>query len=304
MEMNFSILVLVSLPEAFLNLILILLAAERKNRLKISKSNIMRFFISLTLMLTASWFLRPLAPDPAFNILFHIIAYVMIITVVYRINLGTVFLSVIIISILMITIENAYIPFIIAYKIKNLTTFFSSNPTLLTCSLPERILQCLAIYLLWKYNEAFVITRINKRIRAIFIICNLIFIFAQAYFSNIFAAYFSSLSLVHQILYALVLVILLFAFDFLIFTLIYLTVKDVMRHGYNRYLELEENAKYAFSKIYSLIKEKKDVEGAVSLLEELIGVDEYKDEINRIGGEMDEGEISTTKNGRDLQINS
>lgn len=301
MEMNVFILFFVSLPEAFLNLILILLVSERKSRLEISRPNVVRFSATLALMLAASWFLRPLAPSPAFNMLFHIAAYLLIITLVYKINLGTVFLSVIMVMLFILTIENTFIPFIIAYKIKDLSAFFGNNATILVCSLPDRILQCLAVFLLWKYNEVFLITRINKKIRAVFIACNLIFIFAQAYFSSIYAAYFGSLSLAHQISYALVLVILLIAFDLLVFTLVYLTVKGVMLHGYSRYRELEDNAKYAFNEVYNLLKCRNDTGGAVSLLEELIGKEEKQEEINKTEVRKDGEKISTTENGGGLQ---
>jgi len=65
----------------------------------------------------------------------------------------------------------------------------------------------------------------------------------------------------------------------------HITVKGVMIHGYNRYLELEDNAKFAFNEVYNLLKDKNDVKGAANLLEELIGKEENKNEKNRNGGE-------------------
>ncbi len=277
MEMNTFMLLLVSLPEAFLNLMLILLFAGQKNCLKLKQQNIIKFCITLVLMLVSTWFIRPLAPNIVVNTLCTTVAYIVIFLIVYRLNVGIIALSVTSILLYILAIENTYIPFVIAYHAKNLTEFFGSNLTLLLCSIPERVLQVLAIALLWKYNEALVITSINKKFRMILIPCNIIIFSTEEFFSNIFVKFFNSFSFFEQIIYAVVLLMLILAFNTLIFAYMYIALKGVMILGFNRYQklenkyqELEDNAQFAFDEVYQLLKNN-NTENAVTMLEELLG---------------------------------
>lgn len=277
MAINTFMLLFISLPEAFLNLILILLFAGQKNRLSINQQNIMKFSITLLLMLVSTWFIRSLSPNVAVNALCTTAAYIVILLIVYRINVGITALSVTTIFLYIVAIENTYIPFIITYHAKNLTEFFGSNLTLFLCAIPERILQVLAIALLWKYNDVLEITRINKKFLRILIICNLIIYSSEEFFSYIFVQNFNNYSFLVQIIYAIVLLMLILAFNVLIFAFMYIALKGVMILGFNRYhelenkyRELEDNAQYGFEKIYEHLKNN-DNENAMNMLEELLG---------------------------------
>lgn len=279
MIMNATILIFVSLPEAFLNLMIILLFAGARGRLKINKPNGIRFIIALALMLTASWFIRPIALNVVMNMTLHIIAYVLIITLIYWENVVKIAFSVALTLLIYSAVENSYIPLIIAYVSKGIDSFFKNIPLLILYSLPYRMAQIAAIILLYKTNIIMVISKVNRKFRQIFAACFIILIFLEYYFSYIFGLYFDKMHIVHQMTYSITLFVMLIVFNILILKFIDVAVRGVVTKGFQQYTELEENAKHAFLEVHKLLKNN-NVNAAIKLLEELTE-DEEKQTVTR-----------------------
>ncbi|OGO82409.1 MAG: hypothetical protein A2Y21_07740 [Clostridiales bacterium GWC2_40_7] len=268
MVMNLYILFLVSLPEAFLNLIIILIFAGQKEKLKINRQNVIRFIVSLVAMLTASYIIRPLIPNiPVINIILHSLAYIIILTIVYRLKLIYSILSILFAELLMTTFENMYVPFIIAYISKGIENFSRDYQLYVIYAIPTRIFQVLVIAYLWKY-EILMASKINRSFHKAFILSIIILVTIENFIAYIFYTMFNTLSLTHQILFAVALVLMILTSNFIMFASIYIAIGKIIQNGYTRYNDLEENAKVAFDIIRKLIKADKASE-AIEIIDNL-----------------------------------
>ncbi len=265
--MNLYILFLVSLPEAFLNLIIFLLFAGEKKYLTINRSNVIRFTVTLVVMLTATYVIRPLIPNiVVISIISHAIVYIFIITLVYKIKLIYSVLSVLFTALLFSTIENIFYPFVVAYT-GGLENYSENYQIILLYAMPTRIVQILAILYLWKY-EILLVTKISKQFHKVFILLSFILVIIEYYFAYIFSTIFGTMYLMQQILFAIALVLLVLIFNFLMFKAIYITIGKIITNGFSQYKELEENAKLAFDTINNLIKNNRTSE-AIEIIERL-----------------------------------
>lgn len=272
--MNVYILLLVSLPEAFLSLIQFLLFAGKKDKLKINKPNIIRFVISIVLMLGASNYIRPAAPNVAMNMALHITAYVVIITLIYRLNVPYAILGVAFTMLIYSSIENAYLPYIVAYISKgwgNLEKQYMLYPVF---ALPNTICRIIIVWFLWKY-EIFIVTRINKSFRKMFMYTTLILILVEYILFFLFNTYFDIMPLTHQIAFSITLVLMALGLNLLVFRLMHKVVVGLVQKGYEQYTDLEDAAKYAFNEIQKLVKEK-DYNGVDMLVDKIMGNENYK----------------------------
>ena len=278
MHIDLIILFLESLPEAAQNLIMILLFGDQKERLKPGKSNILRFVAAITLMLLASWILHPLAPNLMVNVVYHSAAYIVIVGVVYGMKPGTAAFSVTTLLSFVSAIENSFIPFVITYDMGGLQNFLNNDRIIILCSIVVRVIQGVAIYLLYKYEDVVDVRKISKPARRIFIILNIIALAAQVSFAQLYSDHFGSLSIYFQIIYAVIMLSMTIGLNMLIFALMHITIGQVAAHGYARFLqikvqsqntikEFEDDVKDTFDDIYSLLKEDRDVDGAISILE-------------------------------------
>lgn len=267
--MNLYILFIISLPEAFFNLIIFLLFAGARDKLKINKSNIIRFAVSLVSMLVASSIIRPVVPNVVVNMISHCLVYILIIMLVYGFRLSYASLSVVFTMLMFSSIENLYYPFIVAYISKGIDNYMKHFQWIALYAMPSRILQLGIILCLWKY-EILLVTKISKKFHKAFIISTFIMIIVEYFFAYSFANYFNTYSLSYQVIFAAMLVLMTIAFCFLIFQTVYVAIGDVLTRGFTKYMELEENAKLAFDIINELIKDNKTVE-AMALIKELKG---------------------------------
>jgi hypothetical protein len=258
---------LVSLPEAFLSLILFLLFAGEKEKLKFNVSNIIRFIGSLVLMLLASEFIRPKAPNVIVNMALHLLAYIIIILVVYRIKLSYAILSVGFAMLIYATAENAYVPYIVAYVYKGMDNFATGYLMYPVYSLPIRIAQLIAIWFFWKH-ETLLVTRINKRFHKDFIVSTLMLLLVEYFFLFLFYTYYEIMPLAHQIAFSIALCTMSIMFNLLVFRLVYNAVYGIVNSGYKHYLEFEEDVKNVLNEIQTLLKENKAYE-AIKLINEL-----------------------------------
>jgi hypothetical protein len=272
--MNIYILFLVSLPEAFLSLIQFLLFSGEKDKLKINKSNIIRFVISLVLMLVASNYIRPVSPNVAVNMALHIIAYVIILILVYRINIPYAVLCVAFTMMIYSTVENAYIPYIIAYISKGWDNFGKQYLLYPIYSLPITLCRIIIIWFLWNH-EILMVSKINKSFHKIFISTTLVLILTEYFVLFIFYTYFDKMALAHQIGFSITLLVMAIGLNLLVFRLIHKAVVGLIQKGYAQYSDLEDAAKYVFTEMQKMLKEK-NYDGANNIIDEIMGNEEQK----------------------------
>ncbi len=271
MVMNLYILFFVSLPDAVLNSFILLLFIGEKDKLKINAKNILRFTGAIALMITASWFIRPISGNVAINMTLHNIAYVIIFFGIYRLNIVYSALGVVFSSLVHSALENLYIPYIIAYAYKGMEAFSQDYHMYVLYSLPKQIVQVLIIKFLWN-NEILLITKINKYMHKIFVAFSFVLIFIEWFFVYIFYTYSNRMILYHQIIFSLCLLCMVILFNLLTFKLIYISIKGVVTKGYIKYTELEENTKFMLEELNQMLKANR-VDKALKLINELKGND-------------------------------
>lgn len=269
MVMNLYILLTVSLPEAFFNLIIILLFAGEKDRLKINKSNIIRFSISLTGMLVASCIIRPLVPNVVVNTALHTLSYILILTIMYKMNLFNTLFSIIFALLIFSTVENLYLPFIIAYVAKGMESFARNYYLYPAYAIPSRIVQLIIIYFLWKH-EILLVTRIDRQFHRIFVTSMTILLFVEYFLGYIFSSCFGNITFIQQITFSIALISAVIIFNLLVFKFIYIAVSGIIIKGYKQYAEFEDDVKFVFGKIQTMLEDNK-IHEAINLIKELEG---------------------------------
>ncbi len=267
MVMNLYMLLFVSLPEAFLNLAIVLIITGGKDNLRINRQNVIRFVTCLALMLTTSWFIRPIAPSIIINVILHTIAYLIIISIIYRLNVIYTLFGVAFAILVMSTVEVMFLPYVINYIFKGMENFQKAYHWYILLSLPHRIVQLLVIAFFWRY-EVLLLTRINRRFHSYFVTSFLLLAFVEHIFYFIFVTYSDKMSLAYQITYSLAMFTMVLVLNAFIFRFMYIAIGGVVVNGYNKYKELEEDAKFAFSEIRSLLIENK-VDEAINLIDDL-----------------------------------
>lgn len=271
MVMNLFILLLVSLPEAFLNLIMALLITGRKENLKINKQNVIRFLTALFFMLLSSYCIRPISPNIITSVAAHVIAYSLIIMFVYRMKLiyalfGTAFFYLVI----AIT-ESLYTPYVITYGFKGMANFQNAYHWYVLLSLPQRVVQIIVIALLWKH-EVLLITMINRQFHKVFLASFLLLTLGEYLLCYIFVAVFDMIPFVYQITLSVSLFIIAIVLNVMIFKLMYMVISHLIVKSYSKYNDLEDDVKFAFNEIRTLLLNNQ-VDEAVKLIDNLNGVD-------------------------------
>ncbi|GEM_PF-2541348 len=261
-------LVFISLPEAVLNMVLFLLFSGKKKRLELrNKENIAAAVITLVLMLLTTLTVRSFAPNVVINVLGHVVAYILIFTFVYRLDIRVSVFSISLITMLMTIIENLYIPFVIGYLIGNVEAFFSNQANLLLVSLPARVLQLLAILYMWKYHIVFVSVRLNRKLDVLLPVVMFGFCVPELCISFYFANAFANLNLTQQIIFSLAL-FLLMLMNLLILKLVFEVAKWAIEGGTRHYEELENASQWLFEKIDNYLQDG-DIDGAKNILNRL-----------------------------------
>lgn len=269
MVMNLYILFLVSLPEAFLNLIIALLITGQKDKLKLNRNNAVRFFATLFLMLLSSCIIRPISPNIITSVTLHIIAYTFIIMLVYRMKpvyalFGTAFFLMII-----AVTEALYTPYVITYGFKGMENFQNAYHWYVLLSLPQRVVQVIVISLLWKH-EVLLVTRISYKFHRMFVASFLVLTLGEYLFCYIFLAVFDLLPFVYQMALSISLLIIALILNILIFKLINMVISDLIVKSYNKYNDFENDVKFAFDEIRTMLINNQ-VDEAVKLIDDLNG---------------------------------
>ena len=274
MIINFYILFLVSLPLAVLDLAQFLLFTGNKNRLMLNKANIVRFAAAVFLMLIATYLIRSISPNVPINMLLHIIAYVIILLLVYRMNFQYAVLGVAFTMLIYSTIDNVTFPYIIKYFSKGLENFENQFVLYPLFTLPNFICSIIVIRLLWKY-EIHMLSKINSSFHKLYIKTALILIVIEYFLSFIFNNNSSEMSLGHQITFSAALLLLTVCMNLIIFNLYHKTIIGLVQKGYANYLDLEESARFAFTEIQKMLYEK-NYEEAINFIDELMEKEENK----------------------------
>lgn len=272
--MTIFTLLAVSLPEAFLNLVIVILIAGMRDCLKLGKRNTIRFLIALMFMVLSSAVIRPLisniVPNIVLSFLIHTLIYAVVIAIIYQMDFRKAFLSVLLMGFTFVTLEDAYVPFIIVYISKGIENMYKSGLHVLLYTLPERIVQVCLIVFLWRNQFALEVTKISRKFYNFFSIFVFVLCICELYSSFIFTQYFDKMTLEHQIIYSATLLAIIVVFYLLVYRFIYITVKGLITQGYKQYQELEEGAEKAINTVYNMLEEN-DVDSAKSFLKELIG---------------------------------
>lgn len=265
MVMNIYILLLVSLPEAFLNLIIALIITGRKENLELERYNITKFLSSLFLMLIASWVIRPLSPNVITSITLHVIAYSLILIIIYGMKpvyalFGTSFFLMII-----TTTEVLYTPYVITYVFNGMANFQNAYHWYVLLALPQRIVQVLAIVFLWKH-EVLLATRINRRFHRLFLASFLLLLFGEQLLYFVFISSFVKLQLVYQIIFSVSMFAIVVVLNVLMFKLIYTVIGGLIVKSFNKYNDFEEDVRFALNEIRTMLVNNK-VDEAVKLID-------------------------------------
>lgn len=269
MVMNLYILFLVSLPEAFLNLIIALLITERKENLKINKHNVIKVLTALSLMLLSSCIIRPISPNILTSVALHTIAYSMIIMSVYRMKLVYALFGIAFFLLVMTGSEVIYTPYVITYVFKGMADFQNAYHWYVLLSLPQRVIQVIVIAFLWKH-EVLLVTRINRQFHKLFIISFLLLSFGEYLSCYVFLAVFDMLPLAYQITFSVAMFIIVIVLNFIILKLIYTAINGLVVKSFHKYNDFENDVKFAFDEIRTLLVNNQ-VDEAIKLIDDLNG---------------------------------
>ena len=165
--MNLFNILTVSVPEAVLNVFVGLLVVGGKRFLKPGKANIFKMLLAVVLMVTSSVTFRAIMPDINIALLVNIIAYIIIIKSVYSVQWWKALTITIFFVGLLITIEGAYMPYCVAFILKNLNNLWSDDITRFIYVLPERLIQIAVVVSLWNWDIILVNLKKYKEIRLI-----------------------------------------------------------------------------------------------------------------------------------------
>lgn len=274
-------------PESILNLIIVILIAGLRDKLNLKKSgNLIQFISALFCMVLSSIVLSVLVEtNVVINYIYHIAAYAIIFSLIYKLDLRKALLSVLLMLFTFATLENSYYPFLVSYVSGGIEQYNNNLTHYILFSCITRTLQLGLIVFLIKNQYVFLLTRLDKKMHNIFTIFISFLLICETCVSYMYAFYFNQLSLQHQIIYGLVIVIMIVLYYALIYKVIYSSIKGVIIQGYKQYQMLEQGAEEAFKSVYSLLSND-DVDSAKNYISLLLGSDE---KINSNGGDKYEG---------------
>ncbi len=279
MHIDLFMLIFLSLPEFLLELPLILLISGEKEKLKFNAKNTIKFSMAIALMLSATWLIRPHVSNTVQSIACHTVAYVLIILVVYRIHPFRALLGVTWAILYVDTLENTFIPFVIAYISKGLNNFYGSNITLILVSLPVRTFQFLAVRYFYKNDEYLNAIRSEKKYSIIFAVSCYLMTLSEVFIAYVYYTYFDKFSFMVQLLFSCALLILMISFFMAIFGFIYIVVKkfanDVKcrdekqkQQSAIKIKRVNEKNHDTLKELYNILKNEKYTGDAIDLLEE------------------------------------
>lgn len=269
MVMNLYILLLVSLPEALLNLIMALLITGRKENLKLSKHNAVRFLASLFLMLFSTNIIRPVSSNILINVTLHVLAYTLILMFVYRMKLVYALFGIAFFFMIITTTEVLYTPYVINYVFKGMKNFQNGYLWYLPLSLPQRVVQVMVITFLWKH-DILLVTRINRKFHNFFLATFLLFGFGEQLLYFVFVSIFDKLQIVYQLAFSLAMFLMVLLLTILNIKLIYSLINGLVIKSFNKYNDFENDVKFAFNEIRTLLVNNQ-VDEAVKLIDDING---------------------------------
>lgn len=143
----------VSVPEAFLNIIIGMLIVGKKEYLSLNKANIIKLLLSIFCFVGSSWAFRSVFQIGALTVLPQIAIYITTLSLIYRMHVLRSFLCVLSMVAVLISIELTFVPMFFAYMQKTVREIYNSDILRLLGSLPERFVQIGMVASLWNISE-------------------------------------------------------------------------------------------------------------------------------------------------------
>jgi hypothetical protein len=177
------------------------------------------------------------------------------------------------------TIENIYIPFVITHVSKGLISFYGSSITLLLVSLPERLLQIIAIRYFYKNDEFIEAIRGEKKYSIIFAISNFVMCLAEMFIAYVYYVYFDKYTFAIQIIFSCALFALMLSFYVAEFGFIYIIVKKFAngvkirdeKHKRQAAINIKiinDRNQAILEEVCNMLEIKKDTDRAIDILKE------------------------------------
>jgi hypothetical protein len=165
-KMSLFALCTTSFPEAILNLYIgftviglrkDLLSFPFRENLILGVKNSLKLILALVLMLISTFIIRSSVPVGVMTLLLHVITYILILKIIYRINILKIMTSVIGFTGILLTIEALYLPpFFELIHYGDLGSEYTNDLLRIIYSLPDRIVQFLFIIFATKSEAAFI----------------------------------------------------------------------------------------------------------------------------------------------------
>ncbi|WP_242856120.1 hypothetical protein [Ruminiclostridium josui] len=206
-----------------------------------------------------------ISPNIVTSITLHIIAYVLIVMLMYRMKLIYALLGTSFFLLIMTTTEILYTPYLITYVFKGMVNFQNAYHWYVLLVIPQRIFQIIVANFLWKH-EILLATQINRRFHRLFLTSILTLLFGEQLLYFVYVTIFDRMQLVYQITFSVSLLVIVLILNILIFKLVYTVITGLVVKSYNKYCEFENDVKFALDEIRSLLANNK-VDEAVKLIE-------------------------------------
>ena len=207
LSLSIPVFMTVTIPETILNIFIVLLFSNNPDKLNFKTGfNKITFATTVAFLASSSILCRMVSPNIAVNMLLHALIYIAVLMVIYRISFYHAVFSVSMLTFLLVTIENTYIPIASTYISGGIEGFLGNTAAVFISSIPVRLIQFFVIKYMYKHNPILLFGDINISIRLWFSVTLLTLSFASAVVSFGFAWHFQSMSHYQRIIFFLGLV--------------------------------------------------------------------------------------------------
>lgn len=219
----FSILT-VSVPEAILNIYIGFVLIGHRTKLYLDdKLNIIRLISAVPLMVIVAVINRSLVSNLVLVLLINVVAYTLIIKLVYKLKWFESLLCVVIFVGILITIEFAYMYQFLVLMDMSIEDYLKSDIMRFIISLPQRAIQVAIIISFWNWDLVYLSIQSYKKVKSLVISFTLLLFLTEAAFYTLFMYSLEMLSTTYKIYYSIccfMFVVINFLFSKLLTTLL------------------------------------------------------------------------------------
>ncbi|RCX08678.1 hypothetical protein DFR58_14121 [Anaerobacterium chartisolvens] len=257
--MNIIVLLLVSIPESIFNLFLGFLITGQKEYIFInSLRKLLKLITTAAIMSISSYVIRTFVPIGIMTIGLHFIAYTIIIKFCYRIKITKSLASVTFFTGFLMTVEILYIPPLAIFIQKNILKIYDDNILRIVCTIPERIIQFIAVIWLWNCGVVLVDLKKYKDIRKMATIILLILYAIEMFSLFTFIKQIDIMDLTTKVTYMLICIGFV-ALNILMFKFISKFTATVIEEETRDFKKHKEAVDLAINKINVLIGNKNNI---------------------------------------------